>query len=93
VLNPRAVSVLTHRSAGGQLLQPSDVYNSITATRLALLRASQSGSAAASGRQAIADAKPTAPNVAIAPRLLWVFAVTCLPPSIQKGFSGRKVLL
>ena len=30
--------MLTHRSAGGQLLQPSDVYSSISATRLAPLR-------------------------------------------------------
>jgi hypothetical protein len=41
------------------------VYNSITATRLAVLCDSQSGSAPSSGRQVIAIAKPTAPHIAV----------------------------
>jgi len=69
------------------------VYNSITATRLAALRDSQYGSAAARARQLIAQAKPAAPRIAADLRIFQVPAFIGLQPPVEKGFSGRGDLL
>jgi hypothetical protein len=75
-------------------LQPSEVYNSITATRLAVLCDSQAGSAPTSGGQVIANAKPAAPHIAVVLRILRVPVFICLQPPVNKGFFfGRGVLL
>jgi hypothetical protein len=61
------------------------VYNSITATRLAVLCDSQAGWAPASGRQVIANAKPTAPHIVVVLRILRV-------PALFVTTSGKERL-